>query len=415
MLSPALLASRFARFLLICLALCVSLAARAADMVYFNDGRVLIGEIIKETDDEVEAKGTIDGVAMHSTFKRSQIASLIKDTKKKPTSIIKTDPKDEESKGDFLIVPLKGEFGTDIYPLGVINAMDWCVKNKVPQIVFVIDSPGGYVWAAEYMAEKMAEKDAALKFTMVIDSAISASIWPAFASDRWFVTPAAIFGGAVVYSVSDTGAAEVDTKMNSILAAKVGAMAESNGHSAALARAMMLPGSPAFAVQKDGRWIITDDGRGGSDGAVSLNKNGIITLTAQECLRYGIAAQIPDSSTASIAAALGENKKSAGDAGEVAMRNAKTSCDGLLRRWKTFNENIARRVDDLNETASTATDRESVIRKIDAVASTITNGFGPIRDDAKKLHMLPLFARLENADIKKYSERINEIKKRIRK
>jgi ClpP class serine protease len=143
---------------------------------------------------------------MHSTFKRSQIASLIKDTKKKPTSIIKTDPKDEESKGDFLIVPLKGEFGTDIYPLGVINAMDWCVKNKVPQIVFVIDSPGGYVWAAEYMAEKMAEKDAALKFTMVIDSAISASIWPAFASDRWFVTPAAIFGGAVVYSVSDTGA-----------------------------------------------------------------------------------------------------------------------------------------------------------------------------------------------------------------
>ncbi len=392
----------------------IALAARAADMLYFNDGRILIGEIIKETDDEVEAKGTIDGVAMHSTFKRSQIASVIKDAKRKPTSIVKTDPKDEESKGDFLVVPLKGEFGTDIYPLGVINAMDWCVKNKVPQIVFVIDSPGGYVWAAEYMAEKMAENDARLKFTMVIDSAISASIWPAFASDRWFVTPAATFGGAVVYSVNDTGAAEVDTKMNSILAAKVGSMAESNGHSAALARAMMLPGSPAFALQKDGRWIITDEGRG-ADGAVSLNKNGIITLTAAECVRYGIAAQIPDSSTASIAAALGENKKSAGDAGEIAMRNAKISCNGLLRRWKTFNENVERRVDDLNEAASTTTDRETFIRKIDAVASTITNGFGPIRDDAKKLHMLPLFARLENADIKKYSERINEIKKRIRK
>lgn len=407
--------SRFARFICLFAVFALALAARAADMVYFNDGRVLIGEILKETDDEVEAKGTIDGVAMHSTFKRSQIASLIKDAKKKPSSIVKTDPKDEESKGDFLVVPLKGEFGADIYPLGVINAMDWCIKNKVPQIVFVIDSPGGYVWAAEYMAEKMAENDARLKFTMVIDSAISASIWPAFASDRWFVTPAATFGGAVVYSVSNTGAAEVDTKMNSILAAKVGAMAESNGHSAALARAMMLPGSPAYAMQKDGRWIITDEGRSGQDGTVSLNKNGIITLTAMECVRYGIAAQIPDSSTASIAAALGENKRSAGDAGEVAMRNAKASCDGLLKRWKTFNENVARRVDELNESASTSKDREAVIRKIDAVASTITNGFGPIRDDAKKLHMLPLFVRLENADIRKYSERINDLKKRIRK
>ena len=97
------------------------------------------------------------------------------------------------------------------------------------------------------------------------------------------------------------------------------------------------------------------------------------------------------------------------------MRNAKASCDGLLKRWKTFNENVARRVDELNESASTSKDREAVIRKIDAVASTITNGFGPIRDDAKKLHMLPLFVRLENADIRKYSERINDLKKRIRK
>ncbi|MBY0113537.1 MAG: hypothetical protein K2Y21_11995 [Phycisphaerales bacterium] len=393
----------------------IAFAARAADMLYFNDGRILIGEIIKETDDEVEAKGTIDGVAMHSTFKRSQIASVIKDAKKKPTSIVKTDPKDEESKGDFLIVPLKGEFGTDIYPLGVINAMDWCVKNKVPQIVFVIDSPGGYVWAAQYMAEKMAEKDASLKFTMVIDSAISASIWPAFASDRWYVTPAATFGGAVVYHVTNTGSAEVDTKMNSILAAKVGAMAESNGHSAALARAMMLPGASAFAVQKDGRWIITDEGRPGTDGVVSLNKNGIITLTAQECLRYGLAGQIPDSSSASIAAALGENKRSAGDGGEAFMRNAKISSEGLVRRWDQFRENYDKRLAELRETARKTKDLETVLRRVDALVATITNAIGPIRDDAKRLHYLPLIQELEGINIKKYTDQIYEIKKDARK
>lgn len=407
--------SPLVRFLCLFALAALALVARAADMVYFNDGRVLIGEIIKETDDEVEAKGTIDGVAMHSTFKRSQIASVIKDTKRKPTSIVKTDPKDEESKGDFLIVPLKGEFGTDIYPLGVINAMDWCIKNKVPQIVFVINSPGGFVWAAEYMAEKMAEKDASLKFTMVIDSAISASIWPAFASDKIFVTPSATFGGAVVYSVTNTGAAEVDTKLNSILAAKVGAMAQSNGHSAALARAMMLPGSPAYAVQKDGRWTITDEAQNGRDDATSLNKNGIITLTAQECVRYGIAGQIPDSSAASIAAALGENKKSAGDGGEAFMRNAKISCDGLVRRWEQFQDNYERRLSELRESAKKAKDVESVLRRVDAVAATITNSIGPIREDAKRLHYVPLIEQLDSVNIKTYTDRIYEIKKDARK
>ncbi|HEX8875993.1 MAG TPA: hypothetical protein VF777_04545 [Phycisphaerales bacterium] len=406
--------ARLPRLLIALAAMLLAFAARAADMLYFNDGRILIGEIIKETDDEVEAKGTIDGVAMHSTFKRSQIASVIKDTKRKPTSIVKTDPKDEESKGDFLIVPLKGEFGADIYPLGVINAMDWCVKNKVPQLVLVIDSPGGYVWAAQYMAEKMAEKDSNLKFTMVIDSAISASIWPAFASDRLYVTPAATFGGAVVYSVNHTGSAEVDTKMNSILAAKVGAMAESNGHSAALARAMMLPGSPAYAAQRDGRWIITDTNQQG-DNAVPLNKNGIITLTAAECLRYGIAGQIPDSSAASIAAALGENKKSAGDGGETFMRNAKVSCDGLVKRWDQFRENYDKRLLELRESAKKAKDIETVIRRVDALAATITNAIGPIRDDAKRLHYLPLIQELEGVNIKKYTDRIHEIKKEARK
>lgn len=407
--------SPLVRFLCLFALAALALVARAADMVYFNDGRILIGEVLKETDDEVEAKGTIDGVAMHSTFKRSQIASVIKDTKRKPTSIVKTDPKDEESKGDFLIVPLKGEFGTDIYPLGVINAMDWCIKHKVPQIVFVIDSPGGFVWAAEYMAEKMAEKDASLTFTTVIDSAISASVWPAFASDKLFVTPSATFGGAVVYSVTNTGAAEVDTKMNSILAAKVGAMAQSNGHSAALARAMMLPGSPAYAVQKDGRWIITDEAQNGRDGATSLNKNGIITLTAQECVRYGIAGQIPDSSAATIAAALGENKKSAGDAGEAFMRNAKVSCDGLVRRWEQFQENYERRLSELRESAKKAKDVESVLRRVDAVAATITNSIGPIREDAKRLHYLPLILQLDSVNIKKYTDRIYEIKKDARR
>lgn len=407
--------ARFVRLVSLFALFAVALAARAADMVYFNDGRILIGEIIKETDDEVEAKGTIDGVAMHSTFKRSQIASLIKDTKRKPSTIVKPTPDDAESKGDFLIVPLRGEFGTDIYPIGLSNAMDWAIKNKVPRIVMVIDSPGGKVWAAEHMTKLIKDRDSKLKFTMVIDRAISASIWPTFVSDEIYATPEATFGGAVVFVVNNTGAAEVDQKMNSILAAELAATAERKGHSGALVRAMMLPGSKLWAIAKPGnRWEISDTAPAAASRAESheLFAGGVATLTGMECVKYGVARFIGGSDADSIARALGGT--SAGSQGEAAMANAKTACDALIKRYDQWRRNINDRIEKLNEAAATTKDKESLIRRIDDLANTITNSIGPIKEAAKNLQLLPLVNQMEAEDVAEFRKLVEKAKAKIR-
>lgn len=390
--------------------------ALADDMLYFNDGRVLLGEIIKETDEEVEAKGTIAGVEFHSTFKRSQIASVIRNVSSRTPSKVETELKDSDSSGDFLIVPLKGTFGEDIYPLGLINAMDWAVKHKVPRIVMVIDSPGGYVWASRYMSDKMKEYDNKLNFTMVIENSISASIWPTFASDDLLITPGGTFGGAVVYHMTNTGSAEVDMKMNSILAAEVAAMAEKHGHSGALARAMMLSEQQVWAVPNGNKWNLVDakpEGASGS-GARQLSAGKVFTLTGSDCVKFGIAGSIPDTSESSISHALGD-LKSAGDQGEKFMKTAKTSCDGLIKRVKQWQQNVRDRLEKLNDAAATAKDKESFIRRIDDVASTITNSIGPLRDQAKALHMMPLFESFSSADVMEYRRRIDKIKEQIRK
>lgn len=406
--------ARLPRLLIALAAMLLAFAARAADMLYFNDGRILIGEIIKETDDEVEAKGTIDGVAMHSTFKRSQIASVIKDTKRKPTSIVTTDPKDQESKGDFLIVPLKGEFGTDIYPIGLANAMDWAIKNGVPRIVLVIDSPGGQVWAADLMAKMMRDRDSKLKFTMVIDRAISASIWPAFHSDELFVSPTATFGGAVVFVVHDTGDAAVDQKMNSILAADLTAVAQRKGHSSALVRAMMLPGTRLWAVQQPGgRWDLRESQPTSAD-VVSkeLFVGGIATLTSTECVTYSVARAISSSDTDEIERSL--RGKSAGPKGESAMQSAKRSCDALYKRYEQWRRNIADRIEKLEEISQTSGDKEAVIRRIDDLANTITNSIGPIREEAKNLQLVPLIKQLESEDVPEFRKLVEKAKAKIR-
>lgn len=389
--------------------------ALADDMVYFNDGRVLLGEVIRETDDEVEAKGTIAGVEFHSTFKRSQIASVIRNVSSRTPSKVEKDVKDADSIGDFLIVPLKGTFGDDIYPLGLINAMDWAVKRKVPRIVMVIDSPGGYVWASKYMSEKMKEYDNKLNFTMVIENAISASIWPTFSSDDILITPGGTFGGAVVYHMTNTGSAEVDMKMNSILAAEVAALAEKHGHSGALARAMMLSEQQVWAIPQGGTWKLVETRPEGAEGngARQLSAGKVFTLTGADCVKYGIAGSIPDTMESSISHALGD-LKSAGDQGAKFMEQAKAACDGLLKQHRAWLQSLDDAAEKLMETAQTSRDKEAVIRKIDDLTSAYTNRIGKLKERAKQLHMPALAAQMEQENAVELRKQIDKIKAKIR-
>lgn len=403
------------RWMLIALVL-VKLAtgvARADDMVYFNDGRVLLGEVIKETDDEVEAKGTIAGVEYHSTFQKSQIASIIRNVSSRSPAKVETDTKDENASGDFLIVPLKGTFGRDIYPLGLINAMDWAVKHKVPRIVMVIDSPGGYVWASQYMSEKMKEYDSKLNFTMVIENSISASIWPTFASDDLFITPGGTFGGAVVYHMNETGSAEVDMKMNSILAAEVAAMAEKHGHSGAVAKAMMMSGQQVWAIPSGGSWKLVSVKPTDAPGAKQIGAGEVFTLTGADCVAYGIAGAIPDTNESSISHVLGD-LKSAGDQGARFMDQAKTSCEGLIKQYRAWRQNLDDAAEKLMDTAQTARDKEAVIRKIDDLTSTYTNRIGKLKERAKQMHLLPLVSMMEREDAIEVRKQIDKIKAKIR-
>ncbi|MBS0190283.1 MAG: hypothetical protein U0573_05170 [Phycisphaerales bacterium] len=403
------------RWFLIVLAVLGFFAAQPAvadDMIYFSDGRVLLGEIIKENDDEIEAKGKINGVDIHSTFKRAMIASVIKNVSTSTPSKVDSNSKDEDAKGDFLIVPLKGEFGEDIYPLGLINSMDWAVKHKVPRIVMVIDSPGGYVWASRYMADKIKEYDDKLNFTMVIENSISASIWPTFASDNIYITPGGTFGGAVVYHMTNTGSAEVDMKMNSILAAEVAAMAEKHGHSGAVAKAMMMSGQQVWAVPSGGAWKLSSTKPDAPD-ARQIGSGEIFTLTGTDCVTYGIARSIPNTSESAISHALGD-LKSAGDQGAKLMQQAKSSCDALRKQYRSWREQLEESAQKLADTARSSKDREAVIRKIDDLVNTYTNRIGTLKDRAKQLHLVPLLVAMENENAVEVRNRIEKIKSQIR-
>jgi len=89
------------------------------------------------------------------------------------------------------------------------------------------------------------------------------------------------------------GAAEVDAKMNSILAAELSAVAESRGHDADLIPAMMIMDAELWASKvASGEFELVDadpHGRSDREGAEELDsRRTVLTLTASQAERFGI-------------------------------------------------------------------------------------------------------------------------------
>ncbi len=278
------------------------------DEIIMRDGTVHIGTVVTKSRRSVVIDTTINGIETRLTLDRRQIKSIVEgDT---PTTPVNTGtntptlsipaatiekkeaPKVVKRDGYNLIleVPLKGTFGEDIYPLVVANSLEWAKEHGVTDVVFRINSGGGAIWCSDDMVEIMKNYRGEFKMHMLIESAISASIWPTFNCDTISMTPGSDFGGAVVYRTNDTGSAEVDKKMNGIMSAKLESTAESNGYSPYLVRAMILSEAAVYAYQKNGEWVLTDTTEGIPENYETIDgPDTVLTLTAQQAVKYGIA------------------------------------------------------------------------------------------------------------------------------
>lgn len=290
-------------------ALCVASAFALGDEIIMRDGTVYTGTIVSKTRRNVEIDTKVHGISTRLKLDRRRVKSIVTgDPATAPTiatpttSLPKvTEPVEKQDKvlkreGYNLIleVPLKGTFGKEIYPLGVADSLKWAEENGVTDVVFRINSGGGEVWAAMDMVEIMKEYKGKFKMHMLIESSISASIWPTFTCDTITMAPGSDFGGAVVYTHNSTGSAEVDLKMNGIWAAKLESAADANGYPSYLVRAMMLSAASIYAYQEDGEWKFSDTTEGLPSNYETIDgPDSVLTLTAKQAIKYGLVTAMP--------------------------------------------------------------------------------------------------------------------------
>jgi hypothetical protein len=349
----------------------LSLSAQA-DRLVLKDGRVLEGRVVKETRTSVEFEALISNISTVMTFSKRDIESIEKGevpeklTKKKAkspsrerttrTPVQRTREPVKQGAVRYLEIPIEGQFGVEIAPEGVRDTLDYAKKRGIEHVVFRLKSPGGFVWAAQEIAEVMEDEHEGLTYYAVIEQAISASIWVVFGCDEIFVLTSGRVGAAVVFTQDrTTGDAEVDAKMNSAIAGTLAARAIANGHSPEIVRAMVLQESSVYAVPNDDDGYVLTDQQPSVEHDVLDTRETVLTLTSEEAVRYGVARALADDE------ALGDVLGYAGwtrfsEYGSAAMRKAaeslekdKSKLDKMLAAMKPLIRAVNRNHDEAQE------------------------------------------------------------------
>ena len=416
-------------------ALCAIAAFATGDEIIMRDGTVHTGTIVSKTRRSVEIDTKIHGISTRLKLDRRQVKSIVEsETNSTPvqtpgsiqtppaTLPITEDQAEDENKvvkrdGYNLImeVPLKGGFGEEIYPGGVADSFEWAKENGVTDVVFRINSGGGALWCANDIVSIMKDYKGEFNMHMLIESAISASIWPSFTCDTITMAPGSDFGGAVGYTRNNTGSAEVDLKMNSIMSAKLESSADANGHSGYLVRAMILSKASVYAYQQeDGEWVLSDTTDGLPSNYETIDgPDSVLTLTAKQAIKYGIVDAMPNGKTLEEWAEIQGIDKwdSAGDIGTELFEKSADKSKKLQDRLTTTLRAFSVERGYLGDTQYIMT-RGSTLQKMRKLLGT----YRRLLKEAERLHMPSITSSFADAiDIGYWEQEIETLMADLRR
>lgn len=282
--------------------------ADAATRLALKDGREFIGEIVKETQYEVTIRATISGITAEFTFDRSEIAK-IEDYQPQTIDPSLLAPKDDPSKDNdaaqpfvhptyYMEVPITGEIGIDPDTLsdavtaeGMEDALNFAKRKKIKHVVFVVDSPGGYLREGQRLADVLRQFDGDFTYYAVVRNSISAAMWVTLSCDRIYVLSDGTQGGALSYLTGDSGSPEYDEKRNSIVAKQLASLAQRKGHNQYVAAAMVLPEAEVYLWKDaEGKEVVSDHPAPNTSSAELIDSaTSILTLSRRDAERIGFA------------------------------------------------------------------------------------------------------------------------------
>ena len=226
----------------------------------------------------------------------------------------------------YMEIPILGECGKDAVPASVEHCLRYCSQQQnIKHIVFRIKSPGGTVAAAREIQALMKQYADRFQYHALVEEAMCAAIWVAFACDTIHMTDGSSVGAATPFLEDGAGSASVDAKSAASIAAEMAATAAAKNHSPVLAKAMALKECEAYAWKDGDKVQVSEAAPPDVPPArliVSNTRDALLALTRDQAVAVGFAK--PARNAEDLGSSLGlEGWRKGSTYTETAMQRAK--------------------------------------------------------------------------------------------
>lgn len=256
------------------IALILALAApAAADVLTTTSGRMVTGTVISEDTNSVTFEINGPGLKLREVFGRTNIASITKPA--------------EVAGPSYFEIPVMGVIGLEVTAKGLGDALAAARAAKASHVVLLFDSPGGLISECEQIIDVM-DQNRDLNTIAYVKTAYSAACVVAVTCKTIIMYPTGQIGAAVPYRATPSGTPiEVNEKMTSAFRARARSAAAIGGHDSELLMGMIDTKMELYATQGPLGPSISE--QTGPDATLIKAKDKILTLTAEEATRYGLA------------------------------------------------------------------------------------------------------------------------------
>ena len=305
--------------------------AEPPDRLHLHDGRTFEGQILGEDDRYVRFNAIIDGVGVRLTVDREDIREIDRTTPGPATPSPSRDepapdaaappemdlrPRDDaevvHGEGPaYAVLPIRGDIGLTVQAGAVLDALAIVHVAEPELVILPVSSDGGMVQELDALLALIAQwrRETGIPLVALIeDRAYSAAAILAAACDELYMTPGAVIGSAMAMEIDEDERQwrAVDEKFASAYRARSRAAAEQAGRDGRLIEAMIDPEvALAYSVGDDGPRIHRLHGAEevGSlgDREMLVASGRLLTLTAHEAVRVGLAEAVVDDLAALLA------------------------------------------------------------------------------------------------------------------
>jgi hypothetical protein len=223
-----------------------------SDTVRMKDGRSFEGMVVSQDESSVVIDTMVSGIRAPSLrlsvneieeVQTGPVSDGFFNTEPSPPPRTANAVTGPDRDGLYLVVPIKGELGTDVVADGIGRTISYAKRYRIQHLVFVVDSPGGDLDEVLMITRSMRRADQQLTFHAIIRRCQGAALAIPLLCETLHVEPGALIGdteqalgvGSRKYGNED------DQVLRTELARRAFEYAVSNGSPGVIVRAMLDP------------------------------------------------------------------------------------------------------------------------------------------------------------------------------